>query len=84
MEVGNAGGLKFALVVSQWNAQVTRALLDGALEALAGYGALADDIEVVHVPGSYELISGADIVLRRSDVDAVLYSLSYQMYSTQR
>jgi len=72
MEVGSAEGLRFALVVSQWNAQVTEALLDGALEALAGSGALADDIDVVQVPGSYELISGADIVFSRSEVDAVI------------
>jgi len=72
MEVGSAEGLRFALVVSQWNAQVTRALLDGALEALAGYGALAEDIEVVPVPGSYELISGADIVFSRARVDAII------------
>ncbi|SFS60812.1 6,7-dimethyl-8-ribityllumazine synthase [Sphingobacterium wenxiniae] len=72
MEVGNAQGLKFAIVVSQWNAQVTGALLNGALEGLAKHGAVEGDVEVANVPGSYELISGADIVLRNDEFDAVI------------
>lgn|SRR5690606_29926716 len=72
MEVGNAKGLKFAIVVSQWNAQVTEALLNGALAGLTDHGALEEDVEVVQVPGSYELISGADIVLRKQEIHAVI------------
>ncbi|HLS96884.1 6,7-dimethyl-8-ribityllumazine synthase [Sphingobacterium allocomposti] len=72
MEVGRAEGLKFAIVVSQWNAQVTGSLLDGALRSLQQHGAKETDIEVVQVPGSYELISGADIILRNREIDAVI------------
>jgi len=72
IEVGNAKGLKFAIVVSQWNSQVTGALLDGAVSGLLKHGALEADIEVVQVPGSFELISGADIVFRKEALDAVI------------
>jgi 6,7-dimethyl-8-ribityllumazine synthase len=46
--------------------------LDGAVSGLLKHGALERDIEVVQVPGSYELISGADIVLRNQAIDAVI------------
>jgi len=72
IEVGNAKGLKFAIVVSQWNAQVTGALLDGAISGLQQHGTLETDIDVIQVPGSYELISGADIALRSSAFDAII------------
>ncbi|MBD1434619.1 6,7-dimethyl-8-ribityllumazine synthase [Sphingobacterium sp. DN00404] len=72
IEVGNAKGLKFAIVVSQWNAQVTGALLDGSLQGLQQHGAAEHDIDIIQVPGSYELISGADIALRNESFDAVI------------
>ncbi len=72
IEVGNAKGLKFAIIVSQWNAEVTGPLLDGALSGLLEHGAVESDLEVIQVPGSYELISGADIALRSSKFDAVI------------
>lgn len=72
IEVGNAEGLKFAIIVSQWNAQVTSPLLTGAVSGLTKHGALENNIEVIHVPGSFELIAGADIVLRDKSFDAVI------------
>ncbi|MGJ1432197.1 6,7-dimethyl-8-ribityllumazine synthase [Sphingobacterium spiritivorum] len=72
IQVGDAKQFKFGIVVSQWNAQVTGALLNGAVEGLLKHNALESNIEIVEVPGSYELISGADIVLRNKDFDAVI------------
>lgn len=72
INVQSANGFKFAIVVSQWNAQVTGALLTGAIEGLLKNGGKEEDIEIIEVPGSYELISGADIVLRNKDIDAVI------------
>lgn|SRR5690606_21470181 len=72
LQVKSAQGLKFAIVVSQWNAQVTGALLNGAIEGLTKHGAEEKDIKIIEVPGSYELTSGADIVLRNKDIDAVI------------
>jgi 6,7-dimethyl-8-ribityllumazine synthase len=50
-----AKGLRFAVVVSRFNSAVTSMLLSGALKALAENGAADADVEVVHVPGAFEL-----------------------------
>ncbi|WP_164109596.1 MULTISPECIES: 6,7-dimethyl-8-ribityllumazine synthase [Sphingobacterium] len=72
LQVKNAKGLKFAIVVAQWNAEITGALLSGAVDGLLNHGALEEDIQVMEVPGSYELISGADIALRNKQFDAII------------
>lgn len=51
----DARGLKFAVVVARFNSFVTDRLLQGALDALTRSGAAEDDIEIVRVPGSWEL-----------------------------
>ena len=50
-----AAGLKFAIVVSRFNGFISERLLGGALDALARTGGQLDDVEVVKVPGSWEL-----------------------------
>ena len=56
-----AGGRRFAIAVARFNELVTRKLLDGALGALGASGVAQDDIDVVWVPGAFEL----PIVARR-------------------
>jgi len=51
----DAKGLKFAVVVSRFNSMVTERLLSGALDALTRTGCDSDSIEVVRVPGSWEM-----------------------------
>lgn len=48
-------GRTVAVVVSRFNESVTRPLVDGALDALTRHGVRADDIDVVWVPGAWEL-----------------------------
>ena len=72
MEVKSAAGLNMAIVVAQWNAEITGALLNGAIEGLTKNGANEENITVIEVPGSFELISGADIALRNKQFDAVI------------
>ena len=50
-----AAGLKFAIVVSRFNGFISERLLAGAMDALARTGGQLDDVEVVKVPGSWEL-----------------------------
>jgi 6,7-dimethyl-8-ribityllumazine synthase len=50
-----AKGLRFAIVVSRFNDFITGKLLDGAVDALLRHGAKEEDIEVVKVPGSFEI-----------------------------
>jgi len=48
-------GRRVAVIVSRFNETVTRALVDGALDALVRHGAAFDDIDVIWVPGAWEL-----------------------------
>jgi 6,7-dimethyl-8-ribityllumazine synthase len=48
-------GRRFAVVASRFNQQVVERLVDGALDALTRHGAAVDDIDVVWVPGAWEL-----------------------------
>lgn len=50
-----AKGLKIGIIVSRFNDFITSRLLDGAIDALARHGAKEEDIEVVKVPGSFEI-----------------------------
>jgi 6,7-dimethyl-8-ribityllumazine synthase len=72
IDVPSAKGYKFGIIVSQWNAQVIGALYEGAYLALLKHGAQEDDIQTIKVPGSYELTSGADILLSNKKMDAVI------------
>jgi 6,7-dimethyl-8-ribityllumazine synthase len=51
----NGGGRRIAVVVSRFNETVTRRLHDGALDALTRHGVALDDIDVLWVPGAWEL-----------------------------
>lgn len=51
----NAEGKRFALIVSRFNDFITEKLLSGALDALIRSGAKEEDIEIVRVPGSFEI-----------------------------
>jgi 6,7-dimethyl-8-ribityllumazine synthase len=50
---------KYAVVVADWNPDVTHALLKGARECLISNGVLSENINVVHVPGTFELTFAA-------------------------
>jgi 6,7-dimethyl-8-ribityllumazine synthase len=68
----NAQGLKFAIIVSRFNSFVTERLLSGALDALARTGAAADDIEIVRVPGSWEMPVTAAELARQKRHDGII------------
>lgn len=50
-----AQGLRFGIVVSRFNEFITSRLLDGAVDALKRHGADEENIEIVRVPGSFEI-----------------------------
>jgi 6,7-dimethyl-8-ribityllumazine synthase len=68
----NAAGFRFALVVSRFNSFITDRLLAGAVDALEAAGADAEDIVVVHVPGSFEIPLAAKKLAAGGSVDAVI------------
>jgi 6,7-dimethyl-8-ribityllumazine synthase len=68
----NATGMKFAVVVARWNAVITDRLLQGALDALYRSGARREDVEVVRVPGAWEIPSAARTIASKGTVSAVV------------
>ena len=72
MEVPSAKPFRFGIVVSQWNSEITGALYKGAYETLLKNGSLKDNILTIQVPGSFELVSGADLILNFKQVNAVI------------
>lgn len=64
-----AHGIKVAIVVAEWNNEITSKLLDGAVNLLKEKGA---EVFVHSVPGTYELTMGASIVAAHYDADAVI------------
>ncbi len=73
----SAEGMKFAIVVARWNAVITDRLLEGALDALVRSGARRADIEIIRVPGAWEIPAAARTVADRSSqgdrrVDAIV------------
>ena len=67
----NVSNLKFGIVVSQWNKEITDGLFNGAYSTLIDCGVLEENIKKLEVPGSFELIFGTKI-LSRNDVDAII------------
>ncbi|GAB3572980.1 6,7-dimethyl-8-ribityllumazine synthase [Spirosoma luteolum] len=63
---------RFAILVSEWNTEVTEALYEGAYQTLLTHGAQADHIIRGNVPGSYELTLASQWFAQRDDIDAVI------------
>jgi 6,7-dimethyl-8-ribityllumazine synthase len=68
----SATGLRFAVVVSRFNSFITERLLGGAMDALRRTGAADDMIDVVKVPGSWEVPLVAGELARQHRYDAVI------------
>lgn len=68
----NAAGLRFGIVVSQFNSFITDRLLAGALEALGQSGAADDQIQIVRVPGSFEIPIAAKKLAATGRFDSVI------------
>tara|TARA_Y100000813_G_scaffold170151_1_gene132889 strand:+ start:171 stop:653 length:483 start_codon:yes stop_codon:yes gene_type:complete len=67
----NVSNLKFGIVVSQWNKEITDGLFNGAYSTLIDCGVLEENIKKLEVPGSFELIFGTKI-LSKKNVDAII------------
>jgi len=70
--VPDGNEMKFGIVVSEWNYDVTGALARGAVETLKKHGVKDEDILVKHVPGSFELTLGGQFFAEYTDVDAII------------
>jgi len=68
----NAQGLKFGIVVSRFNDFITSKLLDGSIDALVRHGANKADIDVIKVPGSFEIPLAAKILASKGIYNAII------------
>ena len=71
-KVPSAAGMRFGIVVSEWNHNITGPLLEGAHATLLKNGAAEEDILVRTVPGSFELIYGAHQMTLNGGYDAII------------
>jgi 6,7-dimethyl-8-ribityllumazine synthase len=68
----NAAGLRFGIIVSDFNAFVTDRLLAGALDAFASAGAAKQQLEIIRVPGAFELPVAAKMLAATGRFDSLV------------
>jgi len=68
----SARGLRFAIIVGRFNSFISDRLLAGALDALKRSGCTEDNIEIVRVPGSWEMPVVAQELAKMKRYDAII------------
>ncbi|HWW23270.1 MAG TPA: 6,7-dimethyl-8-ribityllumazine synthase [Edaphobacter sp.] len=68
----SAAGMRFAIVTARWNAVITDRLLQGSLDGLYRSGAAKADVEIVRVPGAWEIPSAARTLAESKRFDAII------------
>jgi len=68
----SAEGLKFGIVVGRFNSFITERLLEGAIDCILRHGGSKDNIEIVKVPGSFEIPLTAKKLAKSGKYDAVI------------
>ena len=68
----NAEGMRFGVVVSRWNSFITERLLQGAIDCLRRSGAETRDVQIVRVPGAFEIPTAARQLSESGTVDAIV------------
>ena len=70
--IPNVSSKKIAIVVSEWNEEITGSLHEGAYQSLIQNGIQKENILSLSVPGSYELSFGAQKMAQKKEIDAVI------------
>lgn len=68
----DAKGLKFAVVLSRFNSFIGEKLLEGAIDAIRRHGGDENSIDIVRVPGAFEIPLAAKKMAAKKGVDAVI------------
>jgi 6,7-dimethyl-8-ribityllumazine synthase len=71
-EIPDGKGMRFGIVLSEWNHEITGSLFDGAVKKLVDNGVSKDDIIITTVPGSFELTLGSQFLCEDKTIDAVI------------
>ena len=72
LDLPSVENFKFGIVVSEWNNNITNSLLNGALETLYKCKSKENNIDVIFVPGSFELPQAAELLARKNIYDAII------------
>lgn len=64
-KVKSGKGLRIALIVSEWNKNITDRLYNGAIKTLLKHEVNVSDIKKINVPGSFELVYGARLAQKQ-------------------
>src|SRR5574344_1331920 len=70
--VTSAEKMRFGIIMAEWNDNITIPLMEGAVKTLKKHGAKEENIIIQTVPGSFELIFGAQQMIKSGKVDAVI------------
>jgi 6,7-dimethyl-8-ribityllumazine synthase len=70
--IPSAAGMQFGIAVSEWNHEITDLLLKGVIDTLIKQHADLNHIRIYHVPGSFELTSGAKMLADTGQFDAIV------------
>jgi len=70
-KIPDASNIKFGIVVSNWNSDITNNLLKGSLDLLKSKNVSNNNIKVINVPGSFELVYGCK-KMQKNNVDVVI------------
>ena len=66
------GRQRYAIIVADWNSEITYSMAQGAIETLVKHGVPEENIDIMHVPGTVELTYGAARIMREERMDAVI------------
>lgn len=70
--IPSASSMRFGIVVSEWNDDITSPMLIGAVDTLLVHGAKRENIFIAHVPGSFELVAGAKLLMKQHSPDSII------------
>jgi 6,7-dimethyl-8-ribityllumazine synthase len=68
----NAGDAKFCILAGRFNSFIVERLVEGAVDALVRHGSSRDNIEIVRVPGAYEMPISAQRIAQTGRYDSII------------
>ncbi len=70
--LSDVSDMKIGIVAAEWNSEIVDVLLNGAKNTLASEGVSDANVHVIRVPGTFELPSGAELLLRTEKIEGVI------------
>ena len=68
----NISGAKFALLVTRFNSFIVESLLKGAVDCLLRHGAKKEDLQIIKIPGAFEMPIAAQAIAQKAEFDAII------------